>query len=179
MASFTAYFPTLLKHEGGYVNDPVDPGGATNKGVTIGKFKECAQKYLGIEPTIENLKALTNEQAAKIYKPEYWDTALCDQIELQQLAEIVCDHQVNAGVKRGSELLQNILNQLGADPAVKVDGDVGPGTMAALKKADQKEVYRRFKQGRIEYYQKLVVRRPELGKFLNGWLKRVNAFPDL
>jgi len=178
MASFDAFFPTLLKHEGGFVNDPVDPGGATNKGVTMGTFKECAQKYLGIAPTLDNLRALTDAQAGKIYKPLYWDKVCGDDIALQDLANIVFDFQVNAG-GNASKLLQRVLNELGAAPALEVDGDIGPGTMAALKKADQTAVYRRYKQGRIDYYRDLVDKRPPLGKFLNGWLKRVNSFPDL
>ena len=44
MASFDAFFPTLLKYEGGFVNDPVDPGGATNKGVTMAAFRHCAKQ---------------------------------------------------------------------------------------------------------------------------------------
>ena len=178
MASFDAFFPTLLKHEGGFVNDPVDPGGATNKGITLGTFRNCAKKYLGLEPTLDNLRELSDAQAAKIYKPLYWDEVRGDEIELQELANIVFDFQVNAG-DSASKLLQRVLNDLGATPPLSVDGDVGAGTMGALKSADQKAVYRAYKQGRVAYYQDLVARRPVLGKFLNGWLKRVNSFPDL
>ncbi len=178
MADFNAFFSTMLKHEGGFVNDPVDPGGATNKGVTMGTFKNCAQQYLGIEPTLENLKALTDEQAGKIYKPLYWDKVHGDDIELQELANIVFDFQVNAG-GNASKLLQRVLNDLGATPPLAVDGAIGPGTMKALKALDQKEVYRRYKQGRIDYYQDLVAKRPSLAKFLKGWFNRVNSFPEL
>ena len=178
MASFDAFFPTLLKHEGGFVNDPVDPGGATNKGITMGTFQSCAKKYLNIEPTLESLKALTDAQAGKIYKPLYWDKVRADEIALQELANIVFDFQVNAG-GNAAKLLQKTLNELGATPPLAVDGDIGPGTMTALKGTDQKAVYMRYKQGRIDYYQDLVAKRPALGKFLNGWLKRVNSFPDL
>jgi len=178
MASFDAFFPTLLKHEGGFVNDPADPGGATNKGITIATFQSCAKEYLGIDPTLANLKALTDAQAGKIYKPRYWDKVRSDEIELQELANIVFDFQVNAG-GAASKLLQKVLNELGAKPPLEVDGDIGPGTMAALKGADQKAVYRRYKQGRIDYYEDLVAKRPALGKFLKGWLIRVNSFPAL
>ncbi len=178
MASFDAFFPTLLEHEGGFVNDPADPGGATNKGITIATFQTCARQYLGIDPTLDNLEALTDAQAAKIYKPLYWDEVRGDDIELQELADIVFDFQVNAGGS-ASKLLQEVLNELGAKPQVAVDGDIGAGTMAALNSVDQRAVYRRYKQGRIDYYQDLVAKRPALGKFLNGWLKRVNSFPDL
>jgi len=178
MASFDAFFPTLLKHEGGFVNDPADPGGATNKGVTLGTFQSCAKKYLGIEPTLDNLKALTDAQAGRIYKPLYWDAVRGDEIALQELANIVFDFQVNAGGS-ASKLLQRVLNDLGAKPPLSVDGDVGAGTMTALKAADQKAVYRAYKKGRIDYYQDLVAKRPSLAKFLKGWLARVNSFPEL
>jgi lysozyme family protein len=178
MASFDAFFPTLLKHEGGFVDDPVDPGGATNKGVTLATFQSCARQYLGIDPTLENLKALTDAQAGQIYKPLYWDKIRGDDIELQDLANIFFDFQVNAG-GTASRLLQRVLNDLGAQPPLVVDGEIGPGTMAALKSMDQAEVYRRYKQGRVDYYQDLVAKRPALGKFLKGWLIRVNTFPDL
>lgn len=178
MASFDKFFPTLLKHEGGFVDDPVDPGGATNKGVTMGTFRACAQKYLGIEPTLDNLKALTDAQAAKIYKPLHWDKVRGDEIAQQALADIVFDFQVNAG-GRASELLQRVLNELGANPPLEVDGDIGALTMAALAQVNAKSVYRRYKQGRIRYYRELAARRPPLAKFLNGWLKRVSSFPDL
>lgn len=178
MASFDAFFPTMLKHEGGFVNDPVDPGGPTNKGVTMGTFQSCAKQYLGIEPTLENLKALTDAQAGKIYKPLYWDKVRGDEIEPQELANIVFDFQVNAGAN-ASKLLQRVLNDLGAKPPLPVDGAIGPATMAALTSMDQTEVYRRYKQGRIDYYEDLVAKRPAQEKFLKGWLNRVNSFPDL
>jgi len=178
MASFDAFFPTLLGFEGGFVNDPADPGGATNKGITLRTFGTCANQLLGIQPTLENLKALTNEQAGKIYKALYWDKIKGDQIDQQELANIVFDFYVNAGAN-ATKLLQSVLNALGAAPALAVDGLIGPGTVQALQSADQTEVYRRYKQGRIDYYQNLAASEPSLAKFLRGWLNRVNAFPDL
>jgi lysozyme family protein len=177
-ASFDAFFPTFIKREGGFVNDPVDPGGAINKGITIGTFQGVAQPYLGIAPTLDNLKALTDTQAAKIYKGMYWDHVRGDDIALQALANIVFDFQVNAG-SIAAKLLQKTLNDLGAKPPLAVDGTITPPVIAVLNGMDQKAVYRRYKQGRIRYYQDLVAKRPALGKFLNGWLLRVNSFPDL
>jgi lysozyme family protein len=178
MADFQRFFPTLLQHEGGFVDDPVDPGGATNKGITFATFKECAQRLLGIEPSLTALKTLTDEQAAAIYKALYWDRIRGDQISLQPLAEIVFDFQVNAGAT-SAKLLQRVLNDLGATPSINVDGVIGDGTLAALDAADQRVVYARFKLGRADYYRDLVSRRPGLQKFLKGWLNRVASFPDL
>lgn len=178
MADFNTFFPTLLKHEGGFVNDPADPGGATNKGVTIGTFQQCSQRLLNLAPTLENLKALTDAQAGTIYKALYWDKVHGDEIALQPLANIVFDFQVNAG-GNASKLLQRVLNDLGAKPPIAVDGAIGPGTMKALAAADAKAVYAKYKQGRKDYYTHLVNQRPSLGKFLKGWLARVDSFPDL
>lgn len=178
MADFQRFFPTLLQHEGGFVDDPVDPGGATNKGITFGTFKECAQRLLGIAPTLAALKSLSDTQAAAIYKALYWDRIRGDDITLQPLAEIVFDFQVNAGAT-SAKLLQQVLNDLGARPALTVDGAIGSGSLVALQASDQRAVYMRFKQKRADYYRELVVRRPALQKFLKGWLNRVNSFPDL
>ncbi|SFW28485.1 glycoside hydrolase family 108 protein [Luteibacter sp. UNCMF366Tsu5.1] len=178
MADFNSFFPTLLKHEGGYVNDPVDPGGATNKGVTLATFRQCAQSLLGIEPSLDNLRALTDAQAGTIYKALYWDKIRGDQIASQPLANIVFDFQVNAGAN-ASRLLQRVLNTLGASPQLAVDSAIGAGTLAALAKADAVAVYTAYKQGRKDYYTDLVKQRPPLAKFLKGWLARVDSFPDL
>jgi lysozyme family protein len=178
MANFNDFFPTLLGNEGGFVNDPMDPGGATNKGITMATFHACADRYLGIAPTLANLKALSDAQAGEIYKPLYWDKLRCDEIDLQPLADIVFDFQVNAG-DNAAKLFQKVLNDLGANPPLEVDGNIGPATLHALEQADEKEVYRRYKQGRRDYYQGLVASRPALDKFLNGWLARVNSFPEL
>jgi lysozyme family protein len=91
MASFDLFLPMLLKFEGGYVDDPDDPGGETNKGVTMAVFRGCSQSLLGVAPTSDNLKALTDAQAGIIYKALYWDKIQGDGINLQDLANIVCD----------------------------------------------------------------------------------------
>jgi lysozyme family protein len=173
MASFELFLPMLLKFEGGYVDDPDDPGGETNKGVTMAVFRVCSQSLLGLAPTSDNLKALTDAQAGIIYKTRYWDAIQGDAINLQDLANIVCDFYVNAGT-HATTLLQQVLNSTGAN--LHVDGQIGPASIQFLNGLDQTAVYRQYKQGRINYYQSLAQKYP---KFLQGWLNRVNAFPNL
>jgi lysozyme family protein len=173
MASFDIFLPMLLKFEGGYVDDPSDPGGATNKGITLQTFRGSAQNLLGIEPTLDNLKALSDEQAGTIYRALYWNKIHGDDVASQDLANIVCDFYVNAGAN-ATKLLQTILTEMGAN--LTVDGVIGPTSVQALAAVDQSEVYRRYKQRRIQYYQDLVQRQPTLGKFLKGWINRVNSF---
>lgn len=173
MASFDIFLPILLRFEGGYVDDPDDPGGETNKGVTMATFCQCSHQLLGIEPTSQNLQALTDAQAGIIYRALYWDKMSGDDFQLQDLANIVCDFYVNAGT-HATVLLQRILNSMGAH--VVEDGSIGPASMQALNGLDQVAVYRQYKQGRISYYQSLGQRFP---RFLQGWLNRTNAFPNL
>ena len=63
MASFDLFLPIVLQFEGGYVDDPTDPGGETNKGITMATFQQCSHELLGLDPTSENLRALTDGQA--------------------------------------------------------------------------------------------------------------------
>jgi lysozyme family protein len=176
MAEFNLFLPVVLKFEGGFVDDPADPGGATNKGITLNTFASCSGRLLGQDPTLENLSQLTDEHAGKIYRELYWDKVCGDQIAHQELASIVCDFYVNAG-NNATKLLQRVMNDLGCQ--LPVDGVVGPASLAALSKLDPVEVYRRYKSGRIAYYQRLVANQPALARFLKGWINRVNAFPDL
>lgn len=173
MASFDLFLPLLLRFEGGYVDDPTDPGGETNKGVTMATFQNCAHQLLGIDPTSDNLRALTDGQAGIIYRALYWDKIRGDEFPLQDLANIVCDFYVNSGT-HATLLLQRVINGMGA--TVVADGAIGPASIQALVALPQNDVYRQYKQGRIAYYQSLSQRFPQ---FLKGWLNRVNSFPDL
>jgi len=110
MASFDLFLPILLRFEGGFVDDPSDPGGETTKGVTMATFRNCSHELLGIDPTSENLRALTDAQAGIIYRSLYWDKMSGDTFQLQDLANIVCDFYVNAGT-HATILLQQIVNR--------------------------------------------------------------------
>jgi lysozyme family protein len=173
MANFDLFLPLLLRFEGGYVDDPEDPGGETNKGVTMATFREWSHQLLGIDPTSDNLKSLTDAQAGIIYKARYWDGIRGDAVELQDLANIVCDGYVNTGTN-ATKLLQRVMNGMGA--SVVEDGMIELASIQALAGLSQVEVYRQFKQGRIRYYESVAQKYP---KFLRGWLNRVNSFPDL
>ncbi|WCM93098.1 N-acetylmuramidase [Acidovorax sp. NCPPB 2350] len=175
MASFDLYLPQLLRFEGGYVDDPADPGGATHYGITLATFQRCAQPLLGEQPTLDALRALTLEQVGLIYRQEYWDKVDGDQIASQAMAEILFDFYVNAG-DGAIVLLQRTLQQLGAT-GLATDGEMGPATLNALEAADPEKVYALYRQGRIDYYERLAAERPADDKFLQGWLARTAWFP--
>jgi len=171
MASFDLFLPILLKFEGGYSDNPADPGGGTNKGITMATFQLWSHELLGVDPTA-NLKALTDAQAGIIYKVLFWNRMRGDYIELQELANMVCDFYVNAGTN--ATQLQRVLNSMGAN--LVGDGAVGPATLQALAQYPNDQVYNTYNQSRLAYYQQLGRRYPQ---FLQGRLDRVNSFPDL
>lgn len=177
MADFNLFLPKLLAFEGGFVDNPADPGGATNAGITLSTWRGCAERMFGVSGTLDTLKALTIGQAGAIYRKLYWDALSCDEIELQPLAEMFCDFYVNAGSPAVS-LMQVSLRKTGSE-GIEADGYFGPKTMDALDDADQAAVYREYKQLRMEYYRRLVSVRPALARFLDGWLARVASFPDI
>lgn len=177
MADFNPYFPKLLRYEGGFVNDPQDPGGATNLGITFGVYKKNSIKLLGEDLTLDNLRALSKEQAMKIYKVLYWAPMCGDEIVHQLTAEIMVDFGINAGLAVAVKKMQLILKS--QNPDIFVDGVCGPQTYIAINNSESNKLYMMFKQSRIDYYRSLVNSKPELGKFLNGWLMRTNDFPNL
>ena len=136
-------------------------------------FQQYSHELLGLDPSSENLKSLTDAQAGILYKACYWSKMKGDFIDLQDLANITCDFFVNAGT-HATKLLQRVLNGMGGH--VVEDGVIGAACLQALSGMVSVEVYRRYKVGRREYYSVLGQRFP---KFLPGWLKRVDSFPDL
>lgn len=178
MASFAQFLPILLRFEGGYVNDPDDPGGATNKGITLATFRDAGPALGFTDTSLDALKRLSDDDAGRLYKRLYWDKLQADDIALQALADLLVDFYVNAGANAVKEL-QRALNDAGVQPALAIDGAAGATTLAALRAADPLALYRGLRQRRIDYYQRLADARPALRKFLKGWLNRVAAFPVL
>ena len=107
---------TILHHEGGYVNHPKDPGGETNLGVT----KRVYEDFGGTK----DMKDLTVDDVAPIYKKEYWDRVKGDELP-SGLDLCVFDFGVNAGTGRAAKYLQSMI---GTTP----DGGIGPNTLKAL-----------------------------------------------
>lgn len=165
MADVRKFSPILAKLEGGYVNDPNDRGGATNKGVTIATFRA----FYGNNKTAEDLKRITDDQYNHILKVGYWDKCKADDIKNQSIANMIVDFAYNAGTITAIKKMQKLLN-------VVVDGKCGPKTIAALNATNQKAFFDAYKQIRIEYYNAIVRNKPSQSKFLKGWLNRTNGW---
>jgi lysozyme family protein len=148
--SFDRAFENVIGVEGGYVNDPDDPGGETIYGITR---RDHPQAWANGQPTLA--------QAKEIYRRDYWDAAGCGQL-LVPLAELVFDCAVNQGVGTAKKLLQKALG-------VTQDGIIGRGTVAAIQRADQKELCALFMAERALRY----TGTRNFDKYGRGWLKRL------
>jgi lysozyme family protein len=173
MANFNQAIPRILIWEGGYVNDPDDLGGETNRGITD-RLDGTVDGWVDVngdgKPDVR-IKELTEEQAKEVYKRRFWDTLKGDEIKSQAIATILFDGYVNMGVS-AIRLMQRLVR-------VPSDGNIGPVTLHAINNADEKYLYNAYKSERVTYYKRIAERRPQNKKFLKGWLRRINSFPDL
>lgn len=120
-SNFERALALVLEHEGGYVNHPKDPGGATNKGVTQAVY-DAYRKMRGRGPM--SVKFITDEELRAIYKFQYWDKVQGDFLP-SGLDYAVFDFAVNSGVTRAAKYLQAVLS-------VTQDGQIGAKTLAAI-----------------------------------------------
>lgn len=166
MADVNKLRPFILKWEGGFVNDPDDLGGATNKGVTLNTFRYYRNLKGLPEPTVEGLKNISDAEWTEIFKKLYWDRWKADKIENQSIANILVDFVWLSGTN-GIKRPQRVLG-------VKVDGIVGAETLGALNSREPKELFDELKQDRIEFIDYICKARPTNNKFRKGWMNRLN-----
>jgi len=151
MSDFDRAFEIIVGAEGGYVNDPKDPGGETKYGV-------CKRSYPDLD-----IKNLTLGQAKAIYKRDFWDAVKGDQLP-SKLNILVFDSAVNQGVGAAAKMLQAALG-------VAQDGILGRDTMTAIAKRDLTETCAMFMAGRALRY--TGTRNFDL--YGKGWFKRLFA----
>ncbi len=161
MATFDDCLAVILKHEGGYVNDPHDKGGMTNLGVTARVW----DAWVGRMASEADMRGLTPAKVAPLYRAQYWNALQCDGMPIA-LALCVFDFGVNAGVSRAARYLQQVAGT--AD-----DGHIGPATLAAVNglvaSIGVAELVRRYSIARTAYYKSL----DQFPRYGKGWLARV------
>lgn len=167
MADVKKLAPFILQWEGGFVNDPDDLGGSTNKGVTIGAFKPYFESKYGREATIQDLRNISEEDWTAILKGLYWDRWKADDIKSQSLANILVDWVWASGV-HGIKRPQRILG-------VAPDGLVGPKTIETLNASDPRGLFDKIKTDRVKFIDEICEARPRNEKYRKGWLNRINS----
>lgn len=169
----------IVAREGGFVNDPDDPGGATNFGVTIHTLRRLRP---GQKVGVAEVRALTREDAVEIYLEHYFARPRIGELP-QPLWATVFDMYVNAG-GNAVRILQRLLVQMGLD--VAVDGAIGPQTIAATHRAYNMaptHLVDAYGIARRDYYYRLADQRPASRKFARrrdggkgGWIARAEEF---
>lgn len=163
-ANLKAALAFTFKAEGGFVDNPHDPGGATNKGVTLHRLREWRHDdSLGVQ----DIRTLTAIEATQIYVAGYWHPVQGDRLPAG-LDLTAFDMGVNAGPGRSAKILQGVIG-------VPQDGDIGPFTLATT----QQVIHRRgtspviddIAEAQIAYYRGL----PDAETFIDGWTNRVHA----
>jgi len=173
----------IVAREGGFVNDPNDPGGATKYGVTCGTMRALGIYKTGDgRVTVEDVKALTKVDAERIFRERYFLKPRIDLLP-EHLQPSVFDMQVNAG-SNAVRILQNLLAEF--DEPVTVDGLIGPATAKAAERAFSKAgqyLVDAYAIARRNYYFRLADRKPRLRKFARtrtgtkgGWIRRAEEF---
>lgn len=156
MDLFEQAITTTLQHEGGYVNDPADPGGETRYGISKRAFPQV------------DIKTLTLNQAKDLYKTFYWERGP-HLIKLPTVAAKYFDLCVNAGVSRASKWLQEASNLLGA--TLTLDGKVGAVTAEWINRYPHPEALLCALKG-LAFQHYVGLSKP---RFLAGWLNRLEA----
>jgi lysozyme family protein len=150
-------FRALLRHEGGFVNHPKDPGGMTNLGVT----KRVWEEWTSHPANEADMRGLTPGMVEPLYRERYWRKVRGDELP-PGVDLAVFDCAVNSGPGRAAMLLQQAIG-------VWPDGVIGPKTMAAIKAADAKATVDRFCDLRLAFLSGL----PTWPTFGKGWERRV------
>ena len=154
-----------LKEEGGYVNNPADPGGMTNLGVT----KRVWEEWTGHEVDEKQMRNLAKADVVPLYQRKYWNACRCSELPTG-IDLCVFDTAVNSGPGRAVKLLQQCLG-------VPADGAIGPKTIAAVNQFKSSSIIHL-----IEDYcsarQAFLISLPTFAKFGKGWTARVNRLKE-
>jgi len=153
--NFKKCLELVLKSEGGWVNNPKDPGGETNLGVT----KKVWEEWVGHE--VKTMKDLTPEDVAPMYQAKYWMACYANQLPVG-IDYMAFDAAVNMGPGRAVKLLQECL---GCVP----DGTIGPRTMQLIDQKKPEDIVDLYSKRKTSFYEGLAT----FATFGKGWLKRV------
>ncbi|MFT5120385.1 MAG: LysM repeat protein, partial [Psychrobacter glaciei] len=153
----------ILRHEGGYVDDPTDKGGKTNMGIAWKTWLTYAKSDLGLEPTTSNLKNITSEQAEIIYRKRYWEPKGFCKVVNDKVGLMIYDWTITSG-GAGKEVQKLLTNEFKKDVGI-IDGAIGSKTIQAVNNVEnQKLLLERIAAIRREYYHMLVKNRPKNSK---------------
>ena len=188
MADFNEAYSLTAAHEGGYVDDPIDRGGETYRGISRvqhpgwsgWKRVDSHKQRAGFPASLDADSTLT-ANVKSFYKRNYWDRFLGDQVPDQKVANELFDTGVKMEVRRAVRFLQTALNQLNRNQAsykdLVIDGWLGQGSLKALKqylKQDRRPdiLLKMLNIQQGARYMEIMANDPAQEKYARGWLKR-------
>lgn len=157
--NFARALSLVLKSEGGWSDNPKDPGGATMKGVTLANFR----RYVQSDATKDDLRKITDDQVATVYRRFYWDAVAGAELP-DGIDYATFDYAVNSGPGRAAKALQAVAG-------VKEDGKIGPATLKALKALMRATVINDLCDNRMAFLKGLKTWKT----FGKGWTSRVSS----
>ncbi|MBZ9856763.1 hypothetical protein LB566_23505 [Mesorhizobium sp. CA13] len=155
--NFSLALALVLKSEGGWSDNPADPGGATMKGVTLANFR----RYVKADASKADLRNISNDQVATVYRRFYWDAVVGAELPAG-VDYAVFDFAVNSGPGRAAKYLQGVAG-------VTQDGRIGPATLAAVRAKPASVIIDDLCDARMGFLQRL----PTWPTFGKGWSSRV------
>jgi lysozyme family protein len=167
-AAYTVALKFTLQEEGGYSNNPEDPGGATMKGVTQAVYDKYRQSK---NLDTQDVRDISDEEVSDIYYNEYWLPSHCDDLPIK-LSICQFDTAVNTGIEESIKILQRAID-------VKDDGIFGPHTKAAANQPPEDALVDEYIDARRDFYTSLAQEKPHLAEFLHGWLKRCDQLKEM
>ena len=169
MAKFEPAIEKILELEGGFVDHPSDPGGATNFGISL-RWLQTVGDY-----DRDDIKDMTAAQASALYKEHWWDKHRYENIPDQLIANKLFDMSVNMGPKQAHRLLQRAMNSVLGKRTLKDDGILGPKTLQTLimsAAAQPHALLSALRAHQEGFYRLLVAQKPSFQVFLEGWINR-------
>jgi len=180
MSKFDQSVEYILQRESGLVENPLDPGGITNFGISIRFLKSLSidqlKKYgLYFGETINNddIKHLTLDSAKSLYKGEFWDHAPFALINDQSLCNYIFDTSINMGISPAIKALQRAIWAYNKNRnCLKEDGILSQETINLVNRSNAMSLLSIMRSERAGDYRVIVAHYPEQKEFINGWLNR-------
>ena len=161
----------VMSHEGGWSDNPADPGGATNYGISL-RWLKAAGWDVDQDGDIDaaDIAALTPDGARRIYHAEFWERLNLERVTSGLVARKVLDLFVNMGDRQAVLIIQRAAKAVGAP--LDEDGIWGPLTLGSLNSYPSSELLAAIRSEAAGFYRLLAAIRPALAVFLRGWLTR-------
>lgn len=183
MAEFKQAIGPVLVHEGGFVNNSSDPGGATNFGISLRWLKDQKDldgHLLGDldhdgDVDVDDIKAMTLDEAMAIYQTKWWNPWPYGALQSQRIANKAFDTSINMGTVRGFKIAESALNA--TLPTQLASGKFDQAMLAAFNAVtDVVRYLKNFAAAQVAAYNAIITHNPKLEQFRDGWLKRANEF---